>query len=1193
MKDNNLVFKAVLLSVILIAIPLLPFQGDTHWLLDFFGKFHPLIVHLPIGALLCLFILEIIVPKSHMGPIRGVVLKFIVITAIPAVLAGTLLAGSGSYGSDVFTLHKWFGVATAVLSIWLYALHKRNLPNKIGKFSIYQWSLFVNVVLLSIAGHFGGSLTHGSDYLTKSLPQEVRTFFGDDPYALKGLVAMNNSKVDKTLSTYDFGQDLRPVIEKYCVQCHGPEEQKAGLRLDSINPDLIKGPDAATWRGMLDMINSGEMPPEDEEQLTDEERRMLVDWITASVQNAIKIKKSSQAAVIRRLTKKQYTNSLNELLNVSVDFGDVLPDDEKSEMGFSNNGQELQTSALHIEYYKQIAREALDKAIVSTEKPASTYYRIKFGKGIGEELPAAMIGGYQSAPINSDDFIVDILDGDGLPIQPKDSLEEAYFTEVKKNVGVGMRGSHADRYEVVEDGVILYSALPHKEVSPKSWQGPSPNLKLLVKDYFPMDGDFEFRVKASKGYQEHVKKEGLISLRTPVPAEPMASTITLGDRAFKDKRNLIKKGKYLVSEDLTNYSFARTTFIAPKTGYYQIDFTHPYAAQDGMPSIGLRLDQFRLQERLHLVEPEEGGMDMVTPLTLAYLEEGKHNLELGGRFFVGFGKLIITPFPDDHPVSLQLDSEEEESKRKYDLAAPIMRVFAGTRTDDGIDYKNFDDFRNVINSDQPRQYIFKGRLEDLPIPVIDTLETEILANIMGMGVWNDYLVKDNRDSGPPLLVHEIEFEAPYHPVWPPKSHTDIFFDSPDVADKEKYTSQVLSSFMEKAFRRPLEKGEVETYMEFWRAIKEDYDRYEDGVKEVLVAILCSPNFIYLAEPEKGTSDDEREFFLASRLSYFLWDSPPDQELLALADRGKLHKKKELKKQVQRMLQDDKIWEMVRNFSKEWLRLDRHETMSTNVNEYEAFSRFVKRDMSEETYHFVHHVLNCNMYIGNLIESDFAMLNQNLAEFYGIEGVKGNHFRPVSLPPDSKRGGLLSQGSFLSGHSDGTQAHPIKRAVWLRSRILGDRPPDPPPNVPELDPETPGFEKMTLKEQLFLHRNKVSCMDCHQKIDPFGIVFENYNAVGLFQTVSNNGNPIDVKTELPDGKVVDGIDEIKAYILNEKIDDFTRSLVKHLFSYAVGRDVTFVDEPEIESIVSAVREDGYRFQSVFEHIITSKSFIGDF
>nr|WP_299385348.1 DUF1592 domain-containing protein [Allomuricauda sp.] len=1192
MKGKNLVLKAVVLSIILILIPFLPLKGNSYWLLDFFGKFHPLLVHLPIGALLCLFILEIIVPKPHMFNIRGAILKFIVITAIPSVLAGSLLASSGSYGSDVFALHKWFGVATAVLSIWLYVIHKKELQHKIGKFSVYHGTLFFNVLLLSIAGHYGGSLTHGSDYLTKSLPQEVRTFFGDDPYALKGLVAMNNSKVDKTLSTYNFDQDLKPVINKYCVQCHGPEEQKAGLRLDSINPDLVQGPDAATWRGMLDMINSGEMPPEEEEQLTDEERRMLVDWITASVQNAIKIKKSSQVAVIRRLTKKQYTNSLNELLNVSVDFGDVLPDDEKSEMGFSNNGHELQTSPLHIEYYKQIAREALDKAIVQEEKPKSTHYKIKFGKGIGEELPAAMIGGFQSAPISSDDFIVEILDENGMPIQPKDSIEEAYYTEVKKNIGIGMRGSHADRYEVVEDGVVLYSALPHKEVSPKSWQGPSPNLKLLIKDYFPMEGDFEYRVTASKGYQEHVKKEGLISLRRPFPAESLESTITIPARSFENHRNLVRKGKYMVSEDLTNRSYARISFVAPKTGYYQIDFTHPYVSQDGMPSVGLRLNQFRLQERLHLQKPEEGS-DMVTPLTLAYLEEGKHNLEIGGRFFVGFGEVIITPFPDDHPMTVQLDNEEEESKKKYDLAAPIMRVFAGARTDDGIDYKNFDDFRNVINTDQPRQYIFKGRLEDLPIPVIDTLETEILANIMGMGVWNDYLVKDNRDSGPPLLVHELEFEAPYHPVWPPTSHTDIFFDSPDKADKEVYTAQVLTSFMEKAYRRPLEKGEVETYMEFWRAIKADYDRYEDGVKEVLVAILCSPNFIYLAEPEKGTSDDEREYFLASRLAYFLWDSPPDEELLALADRGRLHKKKELKKQVQRMLQDDKIWEMVRNFSKEWLRLDRHESMSTNVNEYEDYSRFVKRDMAEETYHFVHHVLECNMYLGNLIESDFAMLNQNLAEFYGIEGVKGNHFRPVALGPDSKRGGLLSQGSFLSGHSDGTQAHAIKRAVWLRSRILGDRPPDPPPNVPELDPETPGFEKLTLKEQLFLHRNKVSCMDCHAKIDPYGIVFENYNAVGLFQTMANNGNPIDSKAELPDGKVVDGIDEIKAYILNEKIDDFTRSLVKHLFSYAVGRDVTFVDEPEIESIVSAVREDGYRFQSVFEHIITSKSFIGDF
>jgi hypothetical protein len=229
-----------------------------------------------------------------------------------------------------------------------------------------------------------------------------------------------------------------------------------------------------------------------------------------------------------------------------------------------------------------------------------------------------------------------------------------------------------------------------------------------------------------------------------------------------------------------------------------------------------------------------------------------------------------------------------------------------------------------------------------------------------------------------------------------------------------------------------------------------------------------------------------------------------------------------------------------------------------------------------------------MSIMNFIDSDFAMLNQNLAEFYGIEGVRGNKFRPVTLSKNQKRGGLLSQGSFLSGHSDGVQAHPIKRAVWLKEKILGDHPPPPPPNVPELDPETPGFENLTLKEQLFLHRNKVSCMDCHRKIDPFGVVFENYDAVGRFRLTVKN-KPIDVKSKLPDGTEVIGVQGIKNYILELKKENFTKSLVENLFAYALGRDVGFADEEEINNIVEEVIDDDYRFKTVIEQIVLSPSF----
>ncbi|MDG1032083.1 MAG: DUF1592 domain-containing protein, partial [Flavobacteriaceae bacterium] len=358
-------------------------------------------------------------------------------------------------------------------------------------------------------------------------------------------------------------------------------------------------------------------------------------------------------------------------------------------------------------------------------------------------------------------------------------------------------------------------------------------------------------------------------------------------------------------------------------------------------------------------------------------------------------------------------------------------------------------------------------------------------------------------------------------------------------------------------------------------------------KEVLIAILCSPKFIYLNQPMNLNSEElDDEYYLASQLSYFLWNSPPDEKLIELASRGKLYRN--LSNQIDRMIKSPKIENLINGFSYEWLRLDRHKNMDVNVQEYEDYTRFVKEDMFNETYEFVKHILINDLSIMNFIDSDFAMLNQNLAEFYGLSGVEGNKFRPVKLNKNQNRGGLLSQGSFLTGHSDGTQPHAIKRAVWLKEKILGDHPPPPPPNVPELDPETPGFEKLTLKEQLFLHRNKVSCMECHKKIDPFGVIFENYDATGRYQ-LTMKGKPIDSKSILPDGNEVDGIQDMKDYILKFKTEDFTKSIVKNLFSYATGRDVGFADEKEIKYIVDKVIRDNYSFKTVIQEIIYSPSF----
>ena len=515
-------------------------------------------------------------------------------------------------------------------------------------------------------------------------------------------------------------------------------------------------------------------------------------------------------------------------------------------------------------------------------------------------------------------------------------------------------------------------------------------------------------------------------------------------------------------------------------------------------------------------------------------------------------------------------------------------AFAGSRTDDGMDYKALSKPIEVKNSMQDSKiYEFTGMLENLPIPMASNDVSGELANILTFGLWNNHLVKESSLKGPPLLIKSVEFEAPYYPVWPPKSYTEIFFKSKNQYNEELYGSEIIEKFMSRAFRRTLNDGELDRYLNFWRNIRNDFNSFEEGIKEVLIAILCSPNFIYLNQPMNLNSEElDDEYYLASQLSYFLWNSPPDKKLIELASEGRLYRN--LSRQINRMIKSPKIENLINGFSYEWLRLDRHKNMDVNVQEYEDYTRFVKEDMFNETYEFMKYILVNDLSILNFIDSDFAMLNQNLAEFYGLNGVEGNEFRPVNLNKNQNRGGLLSQGSFLTGHSDGTQPHAIKRAVWLKEKILGDHPPPPPPNVPEIDPETPGFENLTLKEQLFLHRNKVSCMDCHMKIDPYGVIFENYDATGRYQ-LTMKGKLIDSKSVLPDGNEVDGIQGMKDYILKFKTEDFTKSIVKNLFSYANGRDVGFADEKEIKYIVDKVMKDNYSFKTVIQEIIYSPSF----
>ncbi len=1185
-------FFAIFASLFLFGLLYIPLDGGIENTFVFFlGRFHPLILHLPIGALVVLALMELLntlFEKIDLEAACKLILWFSVITILPTTLLGFMLASNGSYDDELLNTHKWLGWITAMVCIWLVVIrNKKSAPNHSGVTLFYKLFLAVNVVFLTFAGHYGSYLTHGEDYLTQYMPPPIKSALNiqEDP---EYLVINPESDLTSKEAVY-YKDQIQPILKTYCYECHGEKKQKGEMRLDVLQWDMTNGSDAERWHAALNVINLGEMPPKKKQQLSDTERRAVVSWISENLDLAAKAKQKDNQNVIRRLTKKQYTNTLNELLQVSVNFGEVLPDDGKSKMGFSNNGNILQTSALHIDYYQKIAREALDKAVVTQVKPESKRYKVVLGKQLGDGSTGAEFGGYQTAAVDNEDLIVTILDSQGNPVT-KSATQE--LINLKNSIGIGMRGSASNRYTMVEEGMMLNSALPHKEVTPKSWQGPSPNLKLLIREDFPRAGDFAFRVHASRGYNSFTV-ERLIDLREQIPARESAKAIHIKAREIKEKNGFIlKNNHWLLPKEVASTVKADFSYTIPKSGIYQIDIVHPFVPDEITPSYHLKLlgsnEEGIISKRLNLNQSLQDTEEIVTPITLAYLTAGDHKASIGGKFFVGFSDLIFTPLPEDDPLPNILKAEAEIDDQKYNSENPSIQVFIGSRTDDGMDYDTFGKPQEVEGEPgEFKTYEFTGRLENFPIPFGSDQVSGELANILTVGLWNNHLVKESSLKGPPLLIKSVEFEAPYYPVWPPKSHTTLFFDSPNKSNPDLYAKEVIGRFMKRAFRRQIENDELNRYVAFWNTIKNDFDRFEESIKEVMVAVLCSPNFIYIAAPEHSKHDDPiDQFYLASQLSYFLWNAPPDETLMELASEGSL--RKELEEQVDRMIRNPKIAEMIQSFSYEWLRLDRHKTMDVNVHKYEDYTRFVKKDMLKETYAFVHYVLENNLSILNFIDSDFAMLNQNLAEFYGIEGVKGSEFRPVQLEKDEHRGGLLSQGSFLSGHSDGVQAHPIKRAVWVKEKILGEHPPPPPPNVPELDPETPGFEHLTLKEQLFLHRNKASCMDCHQKIDPYGVVFENYDAVGRYRLAVNEKS-IDSKSVLPDGTEIEGIQGIKDYILKLKKDNFTKALVENLYAYALGRDVGFADEKEINYIVEEVIDDDYRFRTLIEQLVLSPSF----
>ncbi|WP_197442808.1 DUF1592 domain-containing protein [Lignipirellula cremea] len=557
---------------------------------------------------------------------------------------------------------------------------------------------------------------------------------------------------------------------------------------------------------------------------------------------------------------------------------------------------------------------------------------------------------------------------------------------------------------------------------------------------------------------------------------------------------------------------------------------------------------------------------------------------------------VVQQFPREGDILIRITAEAAATP---EVGFPRLQVALGVRADTQSPERILGEADVTAPAGQPQVLEFRGRIEDFPLPGHNPKFPGLRINLRNVYqgpvvVTKDTEEKADRESAPAIVLKSIEFLGPVSTSWPPESHTQILFPRDESLSESEYARQVLERFLRRAYRRPATEADLEPLLAFFAEVRPTSPTLEEAFRETLSLALISPDFLYLVEPRTDAGRQPlTDHELASRLSYFLWSTMPDAPLMAAADAGQLRQPEQLAAQVTRMLDDPRSGQFVKHFSNQWLNLSGLTRVAVNPQFYGKFDDRLKDDMQRETQQFFAEILNNQLSALLLIDSDFVMLNRPLAEHYGLPGPRGMDFERVPLEADSIRGGLLTQGSFLLTNSNGEDSHPIRRAVWLLDRLLDNPPAPPPPDVPELDSKSPSVAGLPLKQQLEMHRAKESCNGCHRGIDPWGVAFENFDAVGQWRTiVTGRGRkpaPVDAAAVLPDGTEVAGVADLQRYLLEKQQQPFARSLAKRVLVYALGRSLELPDEAIVDELTAQFASDDYRLDQLIARIVASEPF----
>ena len=460
-----------------------------------------------------------------------------------------------------------------------------------------------------------------------------------------------------------------------------------------------------------------------------------------------------------------------------------------------------------------------------------------------------------------------------------------------------------------------------------------------------------------------------------------------------------------------------------------------------------------------------------------------------------------------------------------------------------------------------------------------------------------YIAHYNMDRHPRIqpAVYSVSIAGPFGAtgVVDTPSRRRLFVCRPGEATAEAACARtIIATLARRAYRRPVNDADIQVPLAFYRDARTE-GGFDAGIEMALRAILASTEFLFRLERDPqglAPNTDYRvsDLELASRLSFFLWSSVPDEELLNLAADGKLKDPRVLEQQAKRMLADPRSDALVSNFAGQWLYLRNLAAQSPDARMFPDFDDNLRQAFRVETELFFKSIVEEDRSVLDLLRANYTFVNERLARHYGIPNVYGSRFRRVTLGEDSVRGGLLGQGSILTVTSYANRTSPVLRGKWILENILGTPPPPPPPNVPPLADNNGGGKALSMRERMAQHRANAACSGCHQLMDPAGLSMEHFDAIGRWRTRTEAGSAVDSSGSLPDGSTFDGLSGLRGALLNRP-ELFVSTTAEKLLTYALGRGVEYYDAPTIRAIVRDARRNDYRFSSLLLGVVASRPF----